>query len=242
MNQISFSPREVSDLFVAQPGLYVVDPAEIAGTFSLNAIYDGIHLERAFQIEALAGAAPFGLPAIKEVGGDVGRILKKYSLPQYADLHINADGTICIGVPGEVARRLPVGRPLKDLFDLYVTPYFYGLAFFDAFGRWPWPTRSHGLLGVMEYYSGPEVELDRSDWAFAERMLLASQDRGQLLLALDGDGSHKCPCKSGRAVKDCHNSLRTGFARLTTYIGVEQSDLLRAAMKTEDFAELLKPL
>lgn len=234
MNQIGFNQREVSDLLVVQPGLYVVDPVEIAGTFSLNAIYNGTHLEREFQIEALADAAAFGLPAIKEVGGESDRILTKYSLQKRGDLHINADGTICIGVPSEVARRLPGGRPLKDLFEFYVTPYFYGLAFFDAFGRWPWSTRSHGLLGVMEYYSESEVELNRSDWTFAESMLLTSQDRGQLLLALDGDGSQECPCKSGRAVKDCHDALRTGFARLTTYIGIEQSDLLRAAMKVED--------
>jgi hypothetical protein len=233
MNRNRFEPLDLADLFAIQPSLYVVSSSRLAGPLEVNASFDGIPISRRFLIEVIAGAAPFDLPAVIEVGEAGAEIMRKHSVQRLGDIHINADRTICVGVPAEIDRQLPGGRPLAKFFELYVIPYFYALAFFDEHGRWPWPARSHGIFGVMEYYAGDDVDISEADWLFVRGLLFNSAERRALADVFTGQGLGSCPCGSGQDVSKCHASLKRGFDRLSEYAGRHRVDKALESLRSE---------
>ena len=114
------------------------------------------------------------------------------------DRHIMSDGTACLGIGAELKRKWRPENGLVGFFRDYVTPFLAWQVYYDEFGHAP-PSgqRSHGAMGIMEFYA-EELGLTDSTRAPDFMMLLAKKER---------PGGHlPCPCGSGRKLRDCHGN------------------------------------
>ena len=121
-----------------------------------------------------------GWPKVYEVGGRHGAIAKKCGVAT-TDLHINLDGSCCLGIRDAPERNLTIRRFLYDL----VIPFLYRLSYTERWGIQAarsdlWGEYSHGDEGYFEHLS--------------ETWELAQHEPGR---------NDPCPCGSGIKYKKC---------------------------------------
>jgi len=139
------------------------------------------------------------------------------------DRHIMSTGEACLGVRAEIRRKWSAGRGIVGFFDDFVSPFLAWQVYYEAHGHsGPFGQRSHGVQGVIEFYT--EV-LGFNDGihiaAFME--LLARRNRPK--------GHECCPCGSGRKLRDCHaDVVRNAWGKVAWQDA--QADL--ALLKTPD--------
>jgi hypothetical protein len=127
------------------------------------------------------------IPAIREIGGRIPRIV---------DNHINPNGDICLFVPDERWRVFPRGATLLDFLNGPVRNYFLGYCLKEAGEDWPFGERHHGKSGIIEYY---EEVVGTNNQVVIKKYL-------EVLSSKNLKGHWKCPCLSGKKIRDCHQS------------------------------------
>lgn len=107
--------------------------------------------------------------------------------------HFMADGSLCLEAPVEVRRRFAEHRRLLPFLNGQVIPYLSAYSHRCKYGSMPNGERSHGPLGLLEYYC-----------EFMDTEQVATMK----LLKLLADGHLPsrivCPCGSSLLLGDCH--------------------------------------
>lgn len=187
-------PREFEHLLPALesefPHLHVVvrDSYTVL-TGDLPLVLDGRVVD-SFSIEVVI--PPEGprhtVPVVRELGGRV---------PWVADRHVYSDGRACLFVEAEYWFRHPDGLDLVEFLRGPVTSYFVGQLLYEQEKRWPFGERSHGALGVVEFYAPLVGSRDpRVIKQFVE-MVVAKKMRS----------TWRCPCGSGHRLWGCHGDV-----------------------------------
>jgi len=131
------------------------------------------------------------------------------------NLHRNPENrTACLCVKQEERIRFPAGSTLSSFMDKLVTPYLYGLSYYDRYGRWPWAEFSHGIIGMLEYAAVVDVITERF---LAELVQQLQKDRGNPEVAKQLrtlSPNRHCPCGSLRAFRRCHAEAWNGVRRI----------------------------
>lgn len=220
-----FSEEEISAVRNKFSKLELIQPGTWKGILDIDAVYNGHRIQDFFEVLIVAtDKYPEEIPMIAEVGGRTKAIGDKYNLKDRRDLHYNlANGIACLCVKQEEKIKFPPGSNLVNFIDNLVTPYFYSLSYFDQNGKWPWGERSHGGLGLLEFYA--ENPVTQSKEEIENLVKVFRQDKNwkeynKQIRKLSGGRS--CLCGSGRPFKKCHSQAWQGIKRL-----VEDSKKLR---------------
>jgi hypothetical protein len=126
-------------------------------------------------------------------------LMLESTVQHIADRHMDANGRACLCLPHEVPAYFPEGIRFETYAERLLTPWLVGQAYFDVHGRWPpWPTRDHGMDGIIQGFADL---LGISDTAVIDRYARL------LVRESPAKGHEVCPCGSGRKLRDCHEDL-----------------------------------
>jgi hypothetical protein len=176
----------------AYPNLHLVPPfspdcATVRG--SIGIVHQGREIDR-FRIEMrVPSEFPERWPKIWETAGRIPRTVARHVYPQ--------DGSLCILLPHEAYFTLPSTLTLTEYLVGPVRTYFIGQCCVETGQEWPWGERSHGILGIDEFY----------------QEILGTKDRRTigkfLFLILENKfkGHWQCPCGSGKIMRRCHRDV-----------------------------------
>lgn len=209
----AFSDEEIAAAIDKHPGLVRTAPGEVEGELEIHAVYDGIAVRDRFRIR-ISKESPNSrrVPALREIGERTRAIALKWGKKRLADVHCNPDGTACVCVKQEEVAKFPEGADLPFFLDGLVRDYLYGLAFFDIYGRWPWGERSHGALGLLEFYAGNPDAQTPKDIEEVVALIRKGKDWKQYSKQLQRPrGDRACPCGSGKPFRTCHREAWAGL-------------------------------
>ena len=216
------------------PQMQQVPDSRWRGSFPLHATFGGVTLQDAFEIEIeIPSDYPSCIPKLYEVGGRTEAIARKHQIQDIRDLHRDVKtGAACVCVKQEEVVHFPPGSTLNIFVDHLVTPYLYGLAYFDQNRRWPWGEYSHGALGILESiaYHGvdPSIETIKG--------LVAAINKDPATAALIrqlyrlSENRH-CPCGRLRPFRRCHATAWQGLLQLRramAKLGLDARELFAA--------------
>ena len=184
-------------------------------------IRDSYNIEVLFDEPRLAYSF---LPAVRELDGRIEKSGQIHGVANPIDMRITSQGLMCLCAPLEESECLPNGFCLDRYISELLVPFLYEQSFFEQHGVWPWGTRSHGFLGILESYADL-TSSNRSVKPFEARRTLQSvmnpaNDRGARWIkkALEADGpphGHTlCPCGSGKRFRECHPQAFQGLWQL----------------------------
>lgn len=180
--------KEYSDLRVIEEA----NEPHIVGSFPL--VHCGDVIDR-FQIKI---SFPEGYPADPPIVREVGR-----RIPNVADRH-NSDGVACLFVPFEWKMKRP-DLSFRTFISGPVHNYFLSQRYFEIHGKWPFGDRDHGAFGEV-VAACDLVGIAPTRWRDLFLMLRKSTVRGHW----------RCPCGSGKRLRDCHLSLILALRDNTT--------------------------
>lgn len=151
----------------------------------MDAVYNDIPLSDVYSVKIFVPANyPIRLPRA---------FLQGEELPK-GFMHQCDDGSLCLGVVNDIYDKLDVNSDLLFFINEFVVGFLYSLTYYKRFGEPPYGERSHGILGVLEYYS----EKMRADSAKELIPLLrAVADKWYR-------GHLPCPCGSTKKLRECH--------------------------------------
>lgn len=176
--------EEIESVLIAKFGdLRLIDEGDephVVGSFPL--VHDGEVIDR-FRIKiSFPGRYPFDPPIVREVG---------QRIPHVADRH-NSDGIACLFVPFEWKMKRP-DLSFRTFIAGPVHNYFLSQRYFEIHGKWPFGERNHGVFGEVE------AACDLAGVALQQW-----NDLFSMLRKPDLKGHWKCPCGSGKRVRNCH--------------------------------------
>jgi hypothetical protein len=152
---------------------------------------------------------PQRFPYVFETGG---------RLPRNVDWHVfESDGHCCIKVEPEEILICKRGITLLSFIEQQVIPYFFNQTFRRINGYFI-NERSHGLLGVMEYYQQLFDEKNISTILRLMHFILRGEEPNRVSL---------CFCGSGKKYRKCHK----GPYKLLHEIGLKNADVHFKLMK-----------
>lgn len=155
----------------------------LRGSFPLK---DGEYEVDRYSIEIkFPSNYPRDLPLVREIGGRI---------PRTGDRHVYVDGMACLFLPDQRAWICPEGTSFLDFLNGPVRNYFLSQSVFELEGVWPFGERSHGVQGIVEFYS--EI-LGTGNTAIITRYLEALSKKAV-------KGHWPCPCGSGERLRHCH--------------------------------------
>lgn len=187
------STEELQDLRVLYPYLQLKAPYKvltIGGSIRVNHVYNDFPVNEKFNIDIkIASDYPYSIPTVIETGNKISRDYE----------HIYSNGTLCLGIDGEIMFGCNGVMNLKYLLSTYVIPYLFSYRYYERFNSYPFGQRSHGGLGILESY----IEyFDLQDIETAYLFL-------KYAVTHSCSGHLPCPCNSGNRIRNCHfNVLR----------------------------------
>lgn len=213
-----FSEEEISAVRNKFPKLELIQPGTWKGVLDVNAIYGGHQIQDSFEIRIkVSNKYPEEIPTVEEIGGRTKLIGDKFNLKDRRDLHYNVfNGFACLCVKQEEKIKFPTGSNLVTFIDNLVIPYFYGLSYFDQNGKWPWGERSHGGLGLLEFYAENPITQTKEEIEGLIKVFRKEKnwkEYNKQIRKLSGDRA--CLCGSGKPFKKCHSQAWQGIKRLT---------------------------
>jgi hypothetical protein len=128
---------------------------------------------------------PHAVPIVREVGGRI---------PWIADRHVFSNGEACLFIEAEYWYKHPDGMDLLEFLRGPITSYFIGQMSYEQEKRWPFGERSHGALGVVEFWA-PLV---------GSRDLQVIKKFLEMVVAKKLRSTWRCPCGSGHRLWGCH--------------------------------------
>jgi len=116
-------------------------------------------------------------------------------IPKEVDRHIfPTNGDCCLGVWEEWLLTTP-----DQTFETFLTgamhDYFVSQTYFEVKGKWPFGERPHGMAGVLESFA---------ELLGVENDTVIIADHLRLLTRNTVKGHVRCPCGSGRKLRQCH--------------------------------------
>lgn len=127
------------------------------------------------------------------------------------DFHKNANGTLCLGCSSEMILKIKSvynnAITISKFIEIFVIPFYYSYLFNITYKTTPYGERSHGGLGIVEYYSDI---FKTNNFQTLEILKYLSLSKYK--------GHHVCPCGSGKIIRECHKS---SMILLIEKVGVE---------------------
>ena len=160
----------------------------VSGDFLMQGEYKNIPLADNYSIRMIIPSNyPDELPTVYDESNKIpAEFEHKYS-----------DCSLCLGIYGELMEKFSTNPTLLGFFDTAVIEYYYSVCFFSRFGDYPYGERSHGYLGVLEFY---KERLSAKSIQIAFILLNYIVNPGKFQLR----GHHRCPCGSNERIRDCH--------------------------------------
>lgn len=155
---------------------------------------------------------PNSLPLVREVGGRIQQIVDKYNIKDICDLHVNKnkDNAICLCPKPAEKVRYPDKVDIIHFINNLVVPFFYGLSYYERYGKWPWNEYSHGDLGTFEFYTESKnvnsVSLAKSCYDS-----LSEQGKKLVMIKKRIKGHWPCICGSKEKFRKCHKLALEGI-------------------------------
>jgi hypothetical protein len=161
-----------------------------------------------YEVEVVIKAGfPAEEPVVFETGGRIPREIDRHIFPR--------TGACCVGVWGEWLFG-PNELTIKIFLAVIMHDYFVSQTYFDLKGVWPFGERSHGLAGVIESYA---------DLLGVQNNVAVVSSHFRLLSQKQIKGHARCPCGSGKRVRNCHK---------------EELDILKQRLDPLDAKHMLK--
>lgn len=107
--------------------------------------------------------------------------------------HVNLDGSICLAALTEIRSFLRLNPTVLEFINKFFHSFFFSLEWFERYKQYPFGERSHGRIGMLEYYL-EKWDADEELFQKLARMLIKRKYRGHL----------ECLCKSGLKIRKCH--------------------------------------
>jgi len=183
----------------------------------VHARHEGVVVDKKFAIKIEPRL--FGLPQLREIGGLTESVRRRG-----ISTHVFESGVACLGTPHECHEALGARWTLRQFVEVLVIPYLFALSIAAETGSWPWGERSHGLLGILEFFG----EVGTTDDAIARSVERDTELRTFLATARWPDEC--CPCGSREPFSTCHRLARRGLARLIRLRDV--TDAVNAATRS----------
>ncbi len=207
------------------------NPSIIKGMLEFDMLYEGDHyvikpgdllkspkrIKDSYEIEIrLENIQPSTLPQVREIGGRLLAVKEKYQKQFTADVHMYANGTLCLCAFPEEKTKLSKGFNLKDFFEYLLIPFFYAQSYYEKYGQWIWGERSHGPLGLLESYADNRVNGDNKrliqEYLDDLKRLPESKPFIDALLEKDKVKGHRdCFCGSKIKLRRCHSVAFQGL-------------------------------
>ncbi len=210
-----FSSVEVAAVKSQFPKLGYISTGVWKGALEFDRVYRDYRIIDNYEISiAVPATYPDRLPHVSELGGRVVAAAKKHS-KDVLDAHWSSQNGACLCVKQEEKIKFPSGSDMVFFIENLVIPYFYGLSYFEEYGRWPWREYSHGCLGLLEFHA--EDVADKTAEMIQELAVSFRNDakwekyRDHLLKPKP---KRLCPCGSGKTFPDCHRGAWNGLIAL----------------------------
>lgn len=166
----------------------------LRGKFRFKAyVSDSEEINDSYRLEiVIPNKFPQAIPKVKEVDGKI---------PRDGNFHVNPDGTLCLGSPLKLLKKVRSSPSLNGFVDTCLVPYLYAVSYKLAhggdfvFGELP-----HGNQGIVDDYI----------------VMLGLKERHQITWAIQLLGLKKrvankrpCPCGCGKRLGVCpfHHKL-----------------------------------
>lgn len=129
---------------------------------------------------------PQALPEVKETGGKI---------PCDGNFHVNLDGSLCLGSPLKLLKKIHSAPSLTGFADKCLVPYLYAVSYkLMHGGNFLFGELPHGDQGIVDDYS----------------IMLGLRERDQIIHAIQLLGIKKriankrpCPCGCGKRLGAC---------------------------------------
>ncbi len=166
----------------------------LRGKFRFKAnVSGGDELEDSYKLEIVVpDKFPQALPRVKETGGKI---------PRDGNFHVNPDGTLCLGSPLRLLRKVHSSPSLTGFAEKCLVPYLYAVSCkLRHGGDFVFGELAHGDQGIVDDYS----------------VMLGLKERHQITRAIHLLGMKKriankkpCPCGCGKRHGTCpfHHKL-----------------------------------
>lgn len=216
----AFTDQEVAEAIARHPELARTGPGTVEGGVIVHAEYEGEVITDRFEVRITSPDPASGrVPTLYEIGGRTVAIAAKWSRTDLRDLHRNpGDGSACVCVKQEEATWYPPGSDLSVFIDGLASNYLYGLAYYERHGRWPWGERSHGALGILEFYADNAVPLTQADIEAIVPYFLKEGNWLDYDRQLRRPRRGRCLCGSGKLLEKCHPTAFQGVQKLAAEI------------------------
>jgi hypothetical protein len=163
------------------------DIAVIEGDLHFIAAYNGVQIEDTYKIKiVLPHDYPNSLPVTKEIGNRI---------PSY--FHKFTDDSLCLEVYAKIKLEFSEKPSLLFYIQRFVVQYLFSYSYKKTYGELPYGERSHGDLGILEFYHELLGISDSSSIIGALRILAKGVYRGH----------HLCFCGSGLKLRSCHGQI-----------------------------------
>jgi hypothetical protein len=159
----------------------------LRGHFRFHTIYRNTELQDTFNLVfSFPRNYPNEPPLVIEADGKIDPKFHHYS-----------NGALCLSAPAEY-RMVFIKTPLLENFIRnLLNPYLAGWLWFKQFGEMPWGERSHGWIGLCEFYQELFKIGDKENVIpFLEQL---ARDEIYQRAA--------CPCGSGKPYRNCHKKI-----------------------------------
>lgn len=160
----------------------------LRGKFSFKAVVSGgEEIEDNFRLEIIVpDKFPQALPKIKEIGAKI---------PRNGDFHVNHDGTLCLGSPLRLMRKIYENPSVSGFVNECLVPYLYAVSHkIKNGGNFVFGGLVHGETGIMDDYSELFGLKDHSQVAEATRLLGLKKRIAN---------KRPCPCRCGKRLGAC---------------------------------------
>ena len=156
------------------------------GNLKLNHKYNDVVLKNELYISMFV---PFTFPEELPVVKDIEKKIDN-------QFHKNDNDVLCLACDTEMFLDLKSRQNVTicDFIERYLLPYLYSYTYNEKYGKVPFGDRSHGTLGIIEFYKDYfELENIIFVYRFLEYMALKKYR-----------GHNLCLCGSGKKLRNCH--------------------------------------
>lgn len=196
--QVGELQREIAEGFPDLTVSSIDSQIHIRGSFPI--VHEGKTLDR-YQIDIEWSDSLTEVPILRETGGRI---------PWIGDRHMSFGGMACLYVPEEWLIKPRNERTLTNYLSGPVRDYLLWQSLFEA-GKPQWKDRTHNIPGLLDAYG--EMLGFKQEATIRRCLEYLSREQGI-------KGHWKCPCGSGRRIRECIHleQLRAVRQRVPRYI------------------------
>lgn len=167
------------------------DVPVLKGKYHFSTLYKGVELKDTFNLRFhFPQDYPETPPYVEELDNNIP-----------AKFHHYSNGTLCLCVPVEYLSIFLRSPTLSNFINNLLNPYLTSWLWYKQFGEMPWGERSHGAIGLCEFYAELlKIRNLPTLLPFLEKIILG-----------DIPQRANCPCGSGVPYRNCHKKIVNKF-------------------------------